>query len=76
MNEAAHQTIQSVMARTEPAKPAKNLAPVALGKLGGLKGGKARAAALMPGAPAMSMTWWQRVGSTGSPEAGVGGAGA
>jgi hypothetical protein len=32
----------------EPAKPAKNPAAVALGKLGGPKGGKARAAALSP----------------------------
>jgi hypothetical protein len=32
----------------EPAEPAKNPAAVALGKLGGAKGGKARAAALSP----------------------------
>jgi hypothetical protein len=32
----------------EPAKPAKNPAAVAMGKLGGPKGGKARAAALTP----------------------------
>jgi hypothetical protein len=31
-----------------PPEPAKNPAAVALGKLGGLKGGKARAAALSP----------------------------
>ena len=48
VNEAAHQTVQSIIARTEPAKPVKNLAAVALGKLGGLKGGKARAAKLTP----------------------------
>ena len=46
VNEAAHSTIQSIIDRTEPAKPAKNLAAVALGRLGGLKGGKARAAKL------------------------------
>ena len=32
----------------EPEKPAKNPAAVALGKLGGAKGGKARAKALTP----------------------------
>jgi hypothetical protein len=32
----------------EPEKPAKNPAAVALGRLGGPKGGKARAAALSP----------------------------
>jgi hypothetical protein len=32
----------------EPSKPAKNPAAVAMGKLGGPKGGKARAAALTP----------------------------
>ena len=41
-------TVQSIIARTEPPAPAKNLAAVALGKLGGLKGGKARAAKLSP----------------------------
>lgn len=48
VNEAAHQTVQKIIERTEPAPPAKNLAAVALGKLGGLKGGKARAAKLTP----------------------------
>lgn len=48
VNEAAHQTVQAVIDRTEPAPPAKNLAAVALGKLGGLKGGPARAAKLTP----------------------------
>ena len=38
--------MQRIVARTEPERPAKNLAAVALGKLGGLKGGKARAAKL------------------------------
>lgn len=35
-------------AEPEPEKPAKNPAAVALGKLGGAKGGKARAAKLSP----------------------------
>lgn len=35
-------------AEPEPEKPAKNPAAVALGKLGGPKGGKARAAKLTP----------------------------
>ena len=48
VNQAAHHTVQSVIARTEPPKRQKNLAAVALGKLGGLKGGKARAAKLTP----------------------------
>lgn len=48
INEAAHQTVQAVLDRTEPARPKKNLAAVALGRLGGLKGGKARAARLTP----------------------------
>ena len=48
VNQAAHQTIQAVIDRTEPAPPVKNLAAVALGKLGGLKGGPARAAKLTP----------------------------
>ena len=46
VNEVAHGTIQSIIDRTEPQKPSKNLAAVALGRLGGLKGGKARAKAL------------------------------
>ena len=48
INEAAHHTIQSIIDRTEPPAPVKNLAAVALGKLGGLKGGPARAAKLTP----------------------------
>jgi hypothetical protein len=35
-------------AEPKPAKPEKNPAAVALGRLGGLKGGKARAAKLSP----------------------------
>lgn len=48
VNEIAHGTVQAIIDRTEPAPPAKNLAAVALGKLGGLKGGPARAASLTP----------------------------
>ena len=47
-NQIVHATVQGIIARTEPPMPAKNLAAVALGRLGGLKGGKARAAALTP----------------------------
>ena len=47
-NEAAAGTVQAVIDRTEPPKRQKNLAAVALGRLGGLKGGKARAAMLSP----------------------------
>ena len=47
-NQIVHATVQSIIARTEPAPPVKNLAAVALGKLGGLKGGPARAAKLTP----------------------------
>ena len=46
MNQAAHHTIQSIIDRIEPPTPVKNLAAVALGRLGGLKGGKAPAAKL------------------------------
>lgn len=44
-NQAAFATVQSVVARTEPQK---NPAAVELGRRGGKKGGKARAAALTP----------------------------
>ena len=47
-NQAAHGTIQSIIDRTEPLARQKNLAAVALGRLGGLKGGPARAAKLTP----------------------------
>ena len=47
-NQIVYATVQNIIARTEPAAPVKNLAAVALGKLGGLKGGPARAAALTP----------------------------
>ena len=44
-NQAAFATVQSVVARTESQK---NPAAVELGRRGGKKGGKARAAALSP----------------------------
>ena len=47
-NQIVHATVQGIIARTEPPAPVKNLAAVALGKLGGLKGGPARAAKLTP----------------------------
>lgn len=47
-NEAAHRTVRAVTDRTEPPAREKNLAAVALGRLGGLKGGPARAAKLTP----------------------------
>ena len=47
INQAAHSAVQSVIDRTEPPRK-KSLPHVAVGRLGGLKGGKARAAALTP----------------------------
>jgi len=51
-NQLAHQVfLESIgeLPKTEPpAEPLKNPAAVALGRLGGLKGGAARAAALSP----------------------------
>ena len=44
-NQAAHRTLQVVIGMSDEL-PAKNPAAVALGRLGGRKGGKARAAAL------------------------------
>lgn len=44
-NQAAQATVQAVIGMSDEA-PAKNPAAVALGRLGGRKGGKARAAAL------------------------------
>jgi hypothetical protein len=44
-NQLAHSVLQDVIGLADP-KPAKNPAAVALGRLGGLKGGKARAANL------------------------------
>ena len=46
-NQVAHSIVRDVIALTEkPAEPPKNPAAVALGRLGGLKGGVARAAKL------------------------------
>lgn len=42
INQLAHSVVQDFIAISEK-KPAKNPAAVALGRLGGLKGGKARA---------------------------------
>ena len=42
----ARKVLDAIAPDAEPAKPAKNPAAVALGRLGGLKGGKARAAKL------------------------------
>ena len=51
-NVAAFRVMQHVIAMSEgqetPTQPEKNPAAVALGRLGGLKGGKARAKALSP----------------------------
>ena len=48
-NVTAFNVVQQATAEDEPeAPPAKNPAAVALGRLGGLKGGKARAKALTP----------------------------
>jgi hypothetical protein len=53
-NETAHRVLGSVLrnsgelAVVPPAKPEKNAAAVALGRLGGAKGGPARAAKLSP----------------------------
>jgi hypothetical protein len=44
--ELAQSILDQVVPDAEPAKPEKNPAAVALGRLGGLKGGKARAARL------------------------------
>jgi hypothetical protein len=50
INETAFSIVQKVTDQAEPAKlkPEKNPAAVALGRLGGLKGGKARAKKLTP----------------------------
>jgi hypothetical protein len=50
INELAHKLGRMATGQEppEPKKPAKNPAAVALGKLGGKKGGKARAAKLSP----------------------------
>jgi hypothetical protein len=49
VNEIAHRILREATGEGEPTKPEdedKNPAAVALGRLGGLKGGKARAASL------------------------------
>jgi hypothetical protein len=49
LNQTAFRVVQQSTGQTAPAiasKPAKNPAAVALGRLGGLKGGKARAESL------------------------------
>ena len=49
MNEIAFRVAQEAMGEAPPEKPSeKNPAAVALGKLGGAKGGRARAAKLTP----------------------------
>jgi hypothetical protein len=51
INVSAWEIVQKAtgqMAKEEPADPSKNPAAVTLGRLGGLKGGKARAAKLDP----------------------------
>jgi len=47
INETAFAIVQQSTGQAEP-RPAKNPAAVALGRLGGLKGGKARAEKLSP----------------------------
>ena len=47
-NVLALQVVQEAVGQPMPPKPEKNPAAVALGKLGGQKGGKARAAKLTP----------------------------
>ncbi len=47
LNTIAYSIVAQVTGPTEQ-KPEKNIAAVALGRLGGLKGGKARAASLTP----------------------------
>ena len=51
LNQTAFDIVQratGAIPKEEPPDPAKNPAAVTLGRLGGLKGGKARAAALTP----------------------------
>ncbi len=45
-NVLAHSIVAKATAEPQPTEPAKNPAAVMLGRLGGLKGGKARAKAL------------------------------
>ncbi len=46
--ESAHAVLEEIMKRDEARNRPKNTAAVQLGRLGGLKGGPARAAALSP----------------------------
>lgn len=46
LNQTAFSVVQAVTQSVQTSEPIKNPAAVALGRLGGLKGGKARAAAL------------------------------
>ena len=46
LNVTAFNTLNDFIAKNEPKQPEKNPAAVALGRLGGLKGGNARAASL------------------------------
>jgi hypothetical protein len=48
LNQAAFSIVQQATGQVPAPQPAKNPAAVALGRLGGLKGGKARAASLTP----------------------------
>ena len=48
VNQLAAQIVQKATGQEEPAKPKKNIFAQILGRLGGLKGGPARAAALAP----------------------------
>lgn len=48
VNEIAFRVLQEALGETPPDESEKNPAAVALGRLGGLKGGKARAAKLTP----------------------------
>lgn len=48
VNKRAKSIVDLATGETEPETDGKNAAAVALGKLGGLKGGKARAASMTP----------------------------
>jgi hypothetical protein len=75
-NQAAFRIMQQATAEREPeptAPPAKNAAAVALGRLGGKKGGAARAAKLTPeqrseSARKAAAARWKKVGTSGPAE--------
>lgn len=77
-NVTAFNTVQAFLARQEP-KPEKNQAAVALGRLGGLKGGKARAEALTKtqrsdiAKKAAAARWKNQTGPSGSSSSGKSG---